>query len=739
MDKKDVLQIYDENYAQEYNHRFLLDPEFEFRKNSDFEQETIGKLLDEIGAGAKWLDVACGTGYFLSLLPHIERTGLDISPAMLNVAKQANPNAVFVQGDYRDQRLHWEGKWDLVSCMWWAYCYVDSLSELEIVIENFANWTSTRGICFLPLCDPLMIYEGEVKFPYTTKYIDGYSGFLQLEGIIWSWKDEKSGKQHLNLLGPQVEYMVNLFKKHFEQVEILEYPSLNQGGKRKAIVARSKKQKHPLETKTIDEVKSVGLFSSFFQLVRGANWWLYKIPPLLAIAYATILLQATPPQTAIVTLLALLISMFFVAAYGHVTNDIFDIEIDKRASKPNQMASLSVLERILVCTSLAFAGLVPWLFIDFSIRCALLLAGIYTLLTVYSAPPIRLKERGLWGVIADAAAVHAVPTLFVATVFSQLGNFSQSESVSLAIVATLWAFLVGIRGIVLHQIWDWENDLVAGVNTLVTKIGVESARSWLSFVIFPGEIVMLSLLVFVISQFAPLLNGFFIIYVVLRGVNINLTSSPSFDPAPAVQKYIPAHDFYEAWLPLALLVLLSVREALFIPLLVFHIVVFFPNIRNRLLEFNPLLLAGWNGITKLISSRQNQSAKKTTKISIKSNSDDIQIDDQALEFKPDDAQIHWQLGKALVQQNRYGEAIAAYQTALQFHPDNFEIYLELGKALEQEQKWDEAIAAYRLAIELNPDYSWSHKHLGDLLAEQGQIEEASLYYRRALQLQPRIF
>jgi tetratricopeptide (TPR) repeat protein len=121
------------------------------------------------------------------------------------------------------------------------------------------------------------------------------------------------------------------------------------------------------------------------------------------------------------------------------------------------------------------------------------------------------------------------------------------------------------------------------------------------------------------------------------------------------------------------------------------------------------------------------------------NPDDIQLYHQALEIKPDDAQVHLQLGRVLIRQNRPKDAITSYQTALQFQPDNFEIYLELGKALEKEKKWEDAITSYRRAIKLNPDYSWSHKHLGDALAQLGKIHEASTCYHRALQIQPRIF
>lgn len=64
------------------------------------------------------------------------------------------------------------------------------------------------------------------------------------------------------------------------------------------------------------ELGTNGKFLSFFNLLRGNDWWFYKISPLLAIVYAEIILQGTSPQRAIITPLILLVSMFFVAAYG---------------------------------------------------------------------------------------------------------------------------------------------------------------------------------------------------------------------------------------------------------------------------------------------------------------------------------------------------------------------------------------------------------------------------------------
>ena len=338
---------------------------------------------------------------------------------------------------------------------------------------------------------------------------------------------------------------------------------------------------------------------SFFNLLRGSDWWFYKIPPLLAIAYAEILLQATPPQQSIATLLTLLASMFFVAAYGHVINDIFDVEVDLQAGKQNRMASLSNPQRLLLCITLAGLGLVPWLFIDLGTQSAILLAAIYILLTIYSAPPLRLKERDIWGVITDAAQVHAVPTLLIATVFSHLADTPQPESAVLATAATAWAFLAGIRGILLHQIWDVESDLSAGVTTLITRIGVKSAKFWITYISFPLELLLLTLLILVISQFAPLLLIFCALYILLRIISTQ-SAVTALDPAPAQKTYILPHDFYEVWLPLALLILLAIREPVFLSLLVIHIGLFYPAIAQRLSEFNPLLVSGSKVVTNLV-------------------------------------------------------------------------------------------------------------------------------------------
>ena len=64
-------------------------------------------------------------------LPEVNAAGLDISPAMLEVAKRRNRGVSFYNGRFLDPPPEWEGRWDVVSCMWWAYCMVESISEMR--------------------------------------------------------------------------------------------------------------------------------------------------------------------------------------------------------------------------------------------------------------------------------------------------------------------------------------------------------------------------------------------------------------------------------------------------------------------------------------------------------------------------------------------------------------------------------------------------------------------------------
>lgn len=333
---------------------------------------------------------------------------------------------------------------------------------------------------------------------------------------------------------------------------------------------------------------------SVFNLFRGSDWWLHQTPKLLAVGYAEILLEGISPQKSITTVIALIASMFFVAAYGHVVNDTFDIDADLRANKPNRIAHLSKLKRTFLIIGLAIAGLIPWIWIGFIPFSAILLATLYVSLTIYAAPPLRLKERAAWGVFSDSFSVHLVPTLLVATVFSHLNDATKPETNIFAVVSTACYFLMGIRGIVSHQIADRENDLKSGVKTLITNLelaGVNQIRLRVTRFVLPTEIIFLVGMLSIICQSQPLLIVFFVFYAILSIINfkrwffntINLTYLDGY--------YIFPHDLYEVWLPLSLLCFLSLQKSAFVVLLILHILLFYPGIIGRWSSLSPIFVS----------------------------------------------------------------------------------------------------------------------------------------------------
>lgn len=226
MTREEVLALYDERYASTYDEAFLHREHY--REATEFE---LAWLQERIDFGTRWLDVACGTGWFLSRFPHIERCGLDLSPAMLARARACNPGVPFIEGDFRDPDAALDGQWDLVTSMWWAYVYAGTVAGVDALIRNLASWTADGGSCFFPLCDPEELLGTSLPTAL---------GGSELTAIVWNWTDERCGTRHVGLVAPHLQYLVRSFSRWFEIVEVLDYPRFHAdavGGLRRAIVA----------------------------------------------------------------------------------------------------------------------------------------------------------------------------------------------------------------------------------------------------------------------------------------------------------------------------------------------------------------------------------------------------------------------------------------------------------------------------------------------------------------------
>jgi len=225
---EEVRALYDRPYAAAYEAKFL-----ESEITTEGAQYELSLLRSFLTPQSKWLDAACGTGYFLRRFPEIDRVGLDISPAMIERAQAANPGIDVVQHDFRRPIPQWRDRFDLVSCMWYAYSLVDTVDELSQVIGNFADWTSPGGRCFMPLSDPSLIAGVQLPYRKTSPY-----GKLSITGILWCFYEEDGTKVHRHLVAPNVEFIVEQFEVFFEKVDVIRYPG---NDPRPAIIASHKR------------------------------------------------------------------------------------------------------------------------------------------------------------------------------------------------------------------------------------------------------------------------------------------------------------------------------------------------------------------------------------------------------------------------------------------------------------------------------------------------------------------
>ncbi|WP_125205923.1 class I SAM-dependent methyltransferase [Capsulimonas corticalis] len=234
MNQEQLLALYNKAYSGSYDEKFLMSDTT--RSDTAHELKVLARLLE--GSPA-WLDVACGTGFFLSRFPGVERAGLDLSPDMLRLAREANPGVTFYERSYLDPAPEWRDRWDLVSCMWYAYGYVSSMSELETLAANLALWTAPTGRCFVPLADPRLL--SGVNLPFQVQSV--LPGEISVTGILWSYTEESGKSVHAHMIAPQVEWMEALFGRYFRTIELETYPAAFPGwGQRRALIASAKRE-----------------------------------------------------------------------------------------------------------------------------------------------------------------------------------------------------------------------------------------------------------------------------------------------------------------------------------------------------------------------------------------------------------------------------------------------------------------------------------------------------------------
>lgn len=208
----DVLAIYDDAYADKYPSLYLDPWTAKHRLNA----RNIERLLRGIGqeSHARWLDLACGQAWhFTSVAQPVRKVGLDLSPAQLDRAQRANPDARFVRGDV-SHKVFRQAAFDLVTSFWAAYCYLNGIDRIRSFIRGAIDCTRAGGAIYLEV---LLAKDLE------TFNLSGYTertGFLvsprSPDYTRWSYRD--AGGEHV-MTSPPLELFIEPLSESFARVE----------------------------------------------------------------------------------------------------------------------------------------------------------------------------------------------------------------------------------------------------------------------------------------------------------------------------------------------------------------------------------------------------------------------------------------------------------------------------------------------------------------------------------------
>jgi 4-hydroxybenzoate polyprenyltransferase len=330
-------------------------------------------------------------------------------------------------------------------------------------------------------------------------------------------------------------------------------------------------------------------------LGRVDNWWYSKVAPAIAISYCAALLYRVPAWATARSILLIAFVGLCAGSYGHLINDVFDIEVDRSAGKRNHMAKFTPLQRFLLCAVSLALGFAPALFVSYSSTSLWLLAFEFLLPTVYSVPPLRLKGRGALGLLCDSLGAHTVPCLYVISVLAHQSPdpalTRTGSSIAFVCCTAVWALFLGLIGILIHEFEDRDNDLRSGIRTFATEVKFRSVRPYMT-VFYAIELCTFAAMAALLGRAAPLVAIAAVLFIAATSIKLaaHWHHYRHYEQdSTAIQWWQLSHPFYEGFLPLAA----AIQCAWLYPVLgafpVLQLAIFAPTFRKQAAELNDVL------------------------------------------------------------------------------------------------------------------------------------------------------
>lgn len=307
---------------------------------------------------------------------------------------------------------------------------------------------------------------------------------------------------------------------------------------------------------------------------RLPDWWSSKLPPLLAFAYLLLSEPSAPSPVAA----ALLLALFFLtaavtAAWGHFVNDLADAPQDRLLGRISGAATLGRGQAAAVVVAGLALAVAPWFWLPASASARAAFGLELFLLAAYALPPLRLKERGAAGVVADALYGHALPLAITLGLFGAASGAPLTAAPLALLVA--WKLFQGLCGAVASQIADRKADRRSRTRTPLAAGGALAAHRLLLRFLLPAQLLcFVAALVALIPRWPYLLPAYALFLAGrLTQIHLRWRRGNQFYRR-GYPGYALLNDFHERWLPLVALALLVARDPWFAPLALAHLALF---------------------------------------------------------------------------------------------------------------------------------------------------------------------
>ena len=209
--------------------------------------------------------------------------------------------------------------------------------------------------------------------------------------------------------------------------------------------------------------------------------------------------------------LLLVASLELYGALAVMINDYFDMPSDAGSGRGKTIFYMKRWQIYGLTSILVLSGLGVAIFLLGRLDFVLMYAIACFMAILYSAPPARLKTKGIHGIWCDALIETTIPVILVFLYFQHLDLYTY--------FFVMLCFVFQIENIISHQIDDYAGDLKTSTNTFVVQIGRKKTirlrnrylRPILAFLILMLGIFISVRSLYFFTIFGVLLVGFFFI------------------------------------------------------------------------------------------------------------------------------------------------------------------------------------------------------------------------------------